>query len=58
MLATALSLPASILAGAAIGWIVDRYMFTAPIGIAVGAIAGTCAGLWKILFLAKQLDRR
>ncbi|RMF17062.1 MAG: hypothetical protein D6761_05085 [Candidatus Dadabacteria bacterium] len=53
LLAVAFSLPAMILAGAWIGWMVDQYFEVSPWGVLAGTITGTVAGL---IDLVRALD--
>jgi F0F1-type ATP synthase assembly protein I len=45
-------------AGALLGWLVDRWLNSAPTGLLVGAIAGISVGLWSLIRGALKLNRQ
>lgn len=51
-------LPAGALAGFGLGWLVDRWLHTAPIFALVLGIAGAAAGIVDILRLLNKAETR
>jgi F0F1-type ATP synthase assembly protein I len=52
LLGASLSLAGMIVAGCVIGYLIDRYAATAPLGIIIGAIVGTAVGILDIYRIA------
>jgi len=48
----------SILAGALLGYFFDRYFETAPWGLIALTLLGTSTGLYRMVVMLRQLDRR
>lgn len=48
----------SVVAGAALGWLFDRWRGTAPIGALVGSLLGIVIGLFTLVRKSLALNRR
>lgn len=44
-------------AGAVIGWVIDRYLESAPIGTLFGGVLGVISGIVMILRTQKRFER-
>ena len=47
---------AGILAGAAIGWVIDKLLGTSPLGLIIFLLLGFCAGVLNILHTSGLID--
>jgi len=48
----------SIIAGAMIGYFADRYFGSSPWGLIVCTLFGSCSGLYRMVVMLRQLERR
>jgi F0F1-type ATP synthase assembly protein I len=48
----------SIIAGVIIGYFADRYFDFSPWGLIVCTLFGSCSGLYRMVLMLRQLDRR
>jgi F0F1-type ATP synthase assembly protein I len=49
-------LVAAILVFLGIGWLIDNYFHTSPIGLVVGVILGTIIGFYQFYRISSQID--
>ncbi len=49
-------LVAAILVFLGIGWLIDNYFHTSPIGLVVGIILGTIIGFYQFYRISSQID--
>jgi F0F1-type ATP synthase assembly protein I len=48
----------SIIAGAMLGYFADRYLGSSPWGLIVCTLFGSCSGLYRMVVILRQLERR
>jgi ATP synthase protein I len=48
----------SIVAGALLGYFADRYLDSSPWGLIVCTLFGSCSGLYRMVVMLRQLERR
>jgi ATP synthase protein I len=48
----------SIVAGVVLGWLADRQFGSAPWGLIVCTLLGTSTGLYRMIVVVRQFDRR
>ena len=48
----------SIIAGAMLGYFVDRYLDSSPWGLIVCTLFGSCSGLYRMVVMLRRLERR
>src|SRR5262245_25824099 len=55
--AIALDFVFTILAGAGIGWLIDRWRGSSPIGLLVGLVLGFVVAFWRIIRTTQRQER-
>jgi F0F1-type ATP synthase assembly protein I len=48
----------SIVAGAALGYLLDRQFHSGPWGLIALTLLGSCTGLYRMVVMLRQFDRR
>ena len=48
----------SIMAGAALGYLLDRQFHSDPWGLIVLTLLGTCTGLYRMIVILRHLEKR
>jgi len=48
----------SIIAGAVVGYFADRYLDSSPWGLIGFTLFGSCSGLYRMVRMLRQLERR
>ena len=51
-------LPAGVAAGYALGWLVDRWLHTAPVFATIMAFLGAAGGFIEVLVILKRAEKR
>lgn len=54
----AFEVTSQVAAGALLGWLIDRWLDTAPKGLLTGALLGIAVGLWHLVRGALRLERQ
>jgi len=49
--------PGAVLAGAGLGWLLDRWLGTAPYGALVLTLAAVIGGLARLVVMMRRFDR-